>query len=59
MDEDPNWVPYSQRPEWADVTPVALPDKLAGDYGTVVSINYSKQHRDVLGYFRACVDKVG
>eukprot|EP00878_Enallax_costatus_P012747 GHUV01013311.1.p1 GENE.GHUV01013311.1~~GHUV01013311.1.p1 ORF type:complete len:222 (+),score=64.47 GHUV01013311.1:601-1266(+) len=57
MDEDPDWVPYSQRPEWADVTPAPVPDIAAGDDGSVVGIKYSKQHREVLGYFNACLKK--
>lgn len=58
MDDDPDWVPYSQRPEWSDVTPTPLPDVAAGDDGSVAGINYSRKHREVLGYFRACMDKV-
>jgi len=49
-------VPYSRRPEWADVTPVPVPP---GDAGKVVSIQYSERHAEALGYFRAIYAKVG
>lgn len=48
-------VPYSQRAEWADVTPVPVTD----DAGKVVAIQYDQEHKEHLGYFRACLAKVG
>ncbi len=48
-------VPYSQRAEWADVTPLPVTD----DAGKVVAIQYDQQHKECLGYFRACLAKVG
>lgn len=48
-------VPYSQRAEWADVSPLPLGDST----DKVVAIQYGEQHRECLGYFRACLAKVG
>ncbi|GLC46141.1 hypothetical protein PLESTB_001194500 [Pleodorina starrii] len=41
-------MPYSQRPEWADVTPVrpSEPER-------IVAIQYLPEHAEALGYFRA------
>ncbi|GIL49286.1 hypothetical protein Vafri_5417 [Volvox africanus] len=39
---------YSIRPEWADVTPVRLPEP-----ERVVAIQYTAEHAEALGYFRA------
>ncbi|EFJ42298.1 hypothetical protein VOLCADRAFT_107343 [Volvox carteri f. nagariensis] len=41
-------VPYSQRPEWSDVTPMRLPEP-----ERVVAIQYLPEHAEALGYFRA------
>lgn len=41
-------LPYSQRPEWADVAPV-----LVDDGNCVVAIQYTAHHREALSYFRA------
>ncbi|XP_055919222.1 protein farnesyltransferase/geranylgeranyltransferase type-1 subunit alpha [Eupeodes corollae] len=49
----PEWVPYSKRKEWADVTPLAQDD---GDY-PVVAIAYSPKFREVYDYFRAILAK--
>ncbi|EKX41190.1 hypothetical protein GUITHDRAFT_142121 [Guillardia theta CCMP2712] len=46
---------YSERPEWRDVVPMEQ-DKVGGqDDGPnpIVSINYSKEFRDTMSYFRA------
>ncbi|KAG2493695.1 hypothetical protein HYH03_008209 [Edaphochlamys debaryana] len=42
-------LPYAQRPDWADVTPVHIPEE------AVVAIQYTAEHSDALGYFRAVV----
>jgi hypothetical protein len=55
MDDDPDFVPYSQRPEWSDVVPA---EAAPGDDGSVVSVKYSKHDKELLGYFNACVAKV-
>jgi hypothetical protein len=55
MADDLDFVPYSQRPEWSDVTPA---EAAPGDEGNVVAVKYSKHDRELLGYFRACVAKV-
>ncbi|KAG2444439.1 hypothetical protein HXX76_001192 [Chlamydomonas incerta] len=41
-------LPYSQRPEWADVTPVSLPAP-----EKVVAIQYGAEHAEALAYWRA------
>ncbi|KAG2447179.1 hypothetical protein HYH02_007922 [Chlamydomonas schloesseri] len=41
-------LPYSKRPEWQDVTPVSLPAP-----EKVVAIQYSAEHAEALGYWRA------
>lgn len=56
MDADPDFVPYSQRPEWSDVVPA---EAAPGDDGSVVAVKYDKHDRELLGYFNACVAKVG
>ncbi|XP_053959452.1 protein farnesyltransferase/geranylgeranyltransferase type-1 subunit alpha [Anastrepha ludens] len=43
------WVPYSQRNEWSDVTPIPQDD---GEH-PVVAIAYSPKFREVFDYFRA------
>eukprot|EP00775_Hariotina_reticulata_P003675 gene3675-3936_t len=54
MDGDPQqWVPYSQRPEWSDIVPAPVTD----DDGAVVAIQYSKQHKELLAYFRAVAEQ--
>jgi hypothetical protein len=55
MADDPDFVPYSQRPEWSDVTPL---EAAPGEEGNVVAVKYSKHDRQLLGYFRAVVAKV-
>lgn len=55
MPRDSSVTPYSQRPEWADVTPLPVTD----DAGKVVAIQYDSQYKECLGYFRACLAKVG
>ncbi|KAH8409426.1 hypothetical protein KR222_003792 [Zaprionus bogoriensis] len=48
-----DWLPYSERPEWSDVTP------LPQDDGTnpVVAIAYSPKFREVFDYMRAIIAK--
>ncbi len=41
-------LPYSQRPEWADVVPVRVEEG-----GKVVAIHYTPDHAEALSYFRA------
>lgn len=41
-------LPYSQRPEWADVVPVKVKEG-----GKVVAIQYTPDHAEALSYFRA------
>jgi hypothetical protein len=48
-------IPYSRRPEWADIEPLPPPP---GDAGKVVSIQYAERHAEALGYFRAILAKV-
>ncbi|XP_078434892.1 farnesyltransferase A [Wolffia australiana] len=43
------WVPYSRRPGWSDVTPVAQDD----GPNPVVSIAYSDAFKETMDYFRA------
>ncbi|KIZ02829.1 proteinfarnesyltransferase/geranylgeranyltransferase type-1 subunit alpha, partial [Monoraphidium neglectum] len=47
-------IPYSRRPEWADIEPLPPPP---GDAGKVVSIHYAERHAEALGYFRAILAK--
>ncbi|KAL9926882.1 farnesyl transferase alpha isoform 1-T3 [Glossina fuscipes fuscipes] len=44
------WIPYSERNEWADVTPIQQDDD---DKNPVVAISYSAKFREVYDYFRA------
>jgi len=46
--EESSWVPYCERPDWSDVTPLDQDDGL-----TVVKIAYSAKFNDIYGYFRA------
>merc|ERR1712086_1212246 len=43
-----DWIAYSEREEWKDVTPVPQDDGPV----PVVSIAYSNRFKDVMGYFR-------
>eukprot|EP00882_Tetradesmus_deserticola_P016427 GHRQ01017545.1.p2 GENE.GHRQ01017545.1~~GHRQ01017545.1.p2 ORF type:complete len:102 (+),score=42.15 GHRQ01017545.1:83-388(+) len=54
MEDEPGVVPYSQRPEWNDVTPA---EAAPGDPGSVVAVQYSEHDRELLGYFNACAAK--
>eukprot|EP00727_Mastigamoeba_balamuthi_P011096 m51a1_g6609 hypothetical protein (309) ;mRNA; f:16660-17808 len=48
------WIPYAERPEWADITPVQqYPDVPA----PVCGINYGLQFRETMSYFRAILRK--
>jgi len=55
MEGDPQQrVPYSQRPEWSDIIPATVSD----DESPVVAIKYTREHKELLAYFRAVVEKV-
>ncbi|KAJ1974438.1 CAAX geranylgeranyltransferase alpha subunit [Dimargaris xerosporica] len=43
------YIPYSQRPDWADVTPIAQDD----GPGPIAPIAYTEDYKDAMGYFRA------
>jgi protein farnesyltransferase/geranylgeranyltransferase type-1 subunit alpha len=51
--EEDDWIPFSKRPEWADVQPVPQDD---GPY-PICPINYSEQFRETMDYFRAIILK--
>lgn len=55
MADDPDHIPYSQRPEWCDVSPG---EACPGGEGAVVAIQYSRSDRELLAYFNAVVAKV-
>ena len=50
-DETTTWVPYSQRPEWADVKPV--PEYPNAEMPPLCRIAYSDRFRETMDYFRA------
>ncbi|KAF7721305.1 hypothetical protein EC973_004947 [Apophysomyces ossiformis] len=45
------YLPYSQRPEWVDVTPIPQDD----GPNPLVPIAYSRDYRDTMDYFRALI----
>lgn len=45
------WIPYSDRPEWADVQPLPQDDGPV----PVVKIAYSKKCKDLF-YYLACIE---
>ncbi|CAG0882770.1 unnamed protein product [Cyprideis torosa] len=51
-EDDPSarFIPFSQRPEWSDVTPIPQDDE-----PSIVRINYSKKFEEIFNYFRAIV----
>ncbi|KAJ1674109.1 CAAX geranylgeranyltransferase alpha subunit [Spiromyces aspiralis] len=51
--EDEAWVPYEQRDEWQDITPVAQND---GEQA-VCAIAYDERYLSTLNYFRAVLQK--
>jgi len=55
--ENETWVPYSKRPEWADVKPI--PEHPSVDVPPVCHIAYSERFRETMDYFRAvlCADE--
>lgn len=42
------WVPYSERADWADVTPLHV-----NDGRKVVAIKYNEKHIECMSFFRA------
>lgn len=48
-----DFVPFAERPEWTDVTPIAQDDGPS----PVCPIAYTEQFRDVMDYFRAIIHK--
>lgn len=49
MSSDEEWVPFSRRPGWSDVTPVPQDD----GPNPVVPIAYRDEFREIMDYFRA------
>ncbi|KAI0987852.1 hypothetical protein GJ496_000802, partial [Pomphorhynchus laevis] len=49
------WIPYSKRPEWNDITPVEIDTPL--NRQPIVEIAYSPQFKEVYDYLRAIVLK--
>jgi hypothetical protein len=53
------WVPYANRPEWGDVTPLPASGVTPGSPGDgVTAVTYSEAARDALGYFNAVLASV-
>jgi len=50
-EEKEEWVPFSKRPEWADVVPLPQDDGL----NPVCPIAYTDQFRETMDYFRAII----
>lgn len=46
--EEPDYVPYRDRPEWADVEPLSIKTKTS-----IMDIKYTSRYEEVFSYFRA------